>query len=117
MTDTILTLIHGAIVLVYGVFLSGAFSGIKATRPNIIKFTAVSIFCGTLQTVFAIIFSTDTIWLLYPLIVHLPLILFLCLVYHKRFATAVAAVCTAYLCCQPSKCLVYLLFISVTTAF
>lgn len=37
---------------------------------------------------------------LYPLIVHLPLVLILIFVLKKRFGIALVSVCTAYLCCQ-----------------
>ena len=42
-------------------------------------------------------------WKIYPIIAHLPILLLLCLYYRKKFSSALAAVTTAYLCCQPAK--------------
>jgi len=42
-------------------------------------------------------------WRILPLLVHLPNILLLIFYYHKRFSTALAAICTAYLLCQPPR--------------
>lgn len=103
MIDNILVVAHGTIVLLFGVFLSGAFSGVKFNKKNILVFTALSAVCGLLQILFVVVSSVESVYMLYPFITHLPMLLLLCLYYRKKFATALAAVCTAYLCCQPSK--------------
>ena len=103
MLDTVLTLIYGATVLLYGTFLSAAFAGIKINRKNFFYLIALDAVCGALHVVFAYIGSFNDVWTLYPIVTHIPLILFICLFFRKKFATALASVCTAYLCCQPSK--------------
>ena len=59
--------------------------------------------CGIFQLSTCFLFDEPTVWKLYPLTTHLPLFLFLCIVYHKKIATSLASVFTAYLLCQPVK--------------
>ena len=101
MIDTILTLLYGTFVLIFGILLTAAFAGIRPTKKNFLTFLGFFTVCGILQLVVIFAFSESAVWKLYPFITHLPLILLLCLVYRKPLATALAATFTAYLCCQP----------------
>lgn len=104
MTENIIFFIHGTILLLFGVFLSGAFAGIRFTvSENIKRFLIICAVCGAIQITTYILFKEATVWKLYPLSTHLPLILFLCVIYHKRFVTSLACVFTAYLFCQPAN--------------
>ena len=104
MTENIIFFIHGTILLLFGVFLSGAFAGIRFTvSENIKLFLIICAVCGAIQITTYILFKEATVWKLYPLSTHLPLILFLCVIYHKRFVTSLACVFTAYLFCQPAN--------------
>ncbi len=103
MTENIFSLLHGGFLLVFGVILSAAFSGLHLTRKNALICLAFCAFSGILQILTSIVWSKAAIWALYPLITHLPLVLFLRLFYHKRTVTAAVSVLTAYLCCQPAK--------------
>ena len=94
---------HGSLLLLFGIFLSAAFTGIRFTRQSVLQLLGLSALCGTLQIIALYFFTESYVWKLYPIITHLPLILFLCILYRKRITTALAAVSTAYLCCQPSK--------------
>ncbi|MBE6021589.1 MAG: sensor histidine kinase [Clostridiales bacterium] len=98
-----LTIIYAIVVLLFGVFLSAACTGITLTKKNTILSLAFCAFSGILQTIFIILLGSDAVWVIYPLITHIPLILYFMIVFHKRAVTAVASVFTAYLCCQPSK--------------
>ena len=110
MIDNILIFLDGALLLIFGVNLSAAFAGIRLNRRNILIFLGLCCFCGALQMGALIAFSEDTVRRLYPLITHLPLLLLLHRYYHKRFATALVSVFTAYLCCQPVKWMGILVF-------
>ena len=103
MLTDILFFAHGALLLLFGVFLSAAFSGIKLTPKNIGIFTVFSAFSGGLQIAFLLLFSENAVWELYPLISHLPLFMLLLFGYKKKTSTAIVSICTAYLCCQPAK--------------
>lgn len=103
MIETVLTFLHGAFVLVFGITISAAFAGIRFTKQNFLIFLGFFIFSGGLQLTATLSVSEAAVWKLYPLITHLPLIALLCSVYRKPLATAAATVFAAYLCCQPSK--------------
>lgn len=99
-----LFLVHGALLLFFGVFLSASFSDIKMiVGRNIRLLLILCIFCGVLQITTLFLFEEAMIWKMYPLITHLPLLLFLCIVFHKRITTVLASIFTAYLFCQPAK--------------
>ena len=103
MTLHIPFLLYGAVLLVFGVFLSAAFCGIAFSRKNILRCLLLCLFCGALQIGLYLFFPTDFLWKIYPVITHLPLLVFLMVLYRKNLACSAAAICTAYLCCQPSK--------------
>lgn len=103
MLETILVLLYGAITLLFGTFLSIALCGIRITRKNTLLCLGLCSFCGILQITIYLTASETTIWKLYPVITHVPLILFLRFVYHKRWITSFTAIFTAYLLCQPAK--------------
>ena len=103
MLNSALQLLHHAVTLLFGVYLSAAFLGIRMSRKNIVIlfgfFSAggvvsalTFIFCGD-------VFTTQV----YPLIIHLPLILFLTLFYKYTALRSTLSVLTTYLCCQISK--------------
>lgn len=104
MLDTILFFAHYSLILLFGVVLSFAFSGIKlSTRKNLLWICVLFAVCGGLQLAMYCLFDELTVWKVYPLITHLPILLLLCLYYRRRLITALSAVSTAYLCCQPAK--------------
>ncbi len=103
MTEQIMILIHGLIVLLFGILLSASFANISLNKINlIITFLFCSII-GILQIILHFFVSEPTLWKIYPLIVHLPLILFLVIFFGKRLITAIVSVFTSYLLCQPAK--------------
>ena len=103
MIEQILFFIHSGMLLVFGVFLSGAFCGIKFNKKNIALLLGFCAFSGALQVLLLAFCSEEFVWEMYPLISHLPLFLLLYFVYRKKASTAIVSICTAYLCCQPAK--------------
>ena len=92
------------LLLVFGVVLSFAFGGVRLlAKENLRWMAALFVLCGALQLTINLAFDEQAVWLLYPLITHAPLVAVLCLVYRKNIVTALAAVSSAYLCCQPAK--------------
>ena len=88
------------LVLIYGLFLSVSIAG-GCTEKRDKKL--VVLLCPAflvLQSLFALTLGTDKTMQLYPLIVHLPLVLILTLALKKPLGVAVVSTCTAYLCCQ-----------------
>ena len=84
MIENVLIFLDGALLLLFGGQLSAAFAGIRLTKRNVMTLSGFCTFCGALQLGAFIFYSEDAVRKLYPLITHMPLILFLCLVYRKR---------------------------------
>jgi len=96
----IIAMIGYGMVAVFGIFLSAGFGGIpirKDTLPRLLLFTVVTLtgqgFC------YYYLGLKFTRWV-YPLILHLPLLVFLAVGHKKRWAVSAASVFLAYLCCQ-----------------
>lgn len=103
MIQTVLFYTHYTLILLFGILLSAVFSGVQITWKNTGILSGLFAISGIMQIVLFISFGEATVWKLYPVITHLPIVFLLCLYYHKRISTALAAITTAYLCCQPAK--------------
>lgn len=103
MLETLLFFLNNALLLLFGILSSAAFAGIRHTRQNILVFLGLFGVSGVLQLLLYLLASEEAVWKLYPLITHLPLFLVLWLGYRKYFISAIAAICTAYMCCQPAR--------------
>lgn len=95
---------HYTIMLLFGILLSVAYTGIQLRkRSNNITVLVLFAVCGILQLASYVTFNESLVWKIYPLIVHLPIVLVLCLFYRRNLIMVFSAVSTAYLCCQPAK--------------
>lgn len=103
MSNTAMTLLHGAALLVFGVCLSAAFAGIRPSRKNVLTGMGVFVLCSVLQMATYVLGTEEAVWKLYPLVTHIPIVLCLMGLYRRHLAVALAAVSTAYLCCQPAR--------------
>lgn len=103
MIVTVLSVIHNATTLLFGVYVSAAFLGVRMNRKNILRLLCFSLAIGAVYAASYFLFGVDGTKKLYPFIVHLPLIVFLHGVYRYRFPHCVLSVLTAYLCCQISN--------------
>ena len=101
--ETLLYYLHYGLLLLFGLVLSAAFSGVRLSKRSCAVFGALFLLCGMGQLGLFLVFHEDLVWKLYPLIVHLPTVLVLTLVFRKRISTTLAAVASAYLCCQPAR--------------
>lgn len=97
---TALGVFNYALVLIYGLFLSTFISG---GWENNLQKRLIFLLCPlflAIQSPCWLIFGEAAVKQLYPLIVHLPLVLILVFALKRRFSVALVSVCTAYLCCQ-----------------
>ena len=97
---TLLSAFNYGLVLIYGVFISITISGGCDNKQQKLIIFVGSIVILLIQSLCAIFYGVDVTRKLYPLIVHLPLILLLVFVLKKRIGIALVSVLTAYLCCQ-----------------
>lgn len=100
---TVLSLIHNATTLFFGVYVSAAFLGVKMDRKNIFNLFFFSLGIGVFYVGTFLLFGESVTEKVYPLIIHLPLILFLTFHYRYNFVISALSVITAYLCCQISN--------------
>lgn len=103
MIEQVLYYIHYTLLLLFGVGICAAFSGIPASRKNLIRLASLTMLCGALQISIYVLLGETAVWQLYPLITHLPIILALRFLFGRHFLNALAATASAYLCCQPAK--------------
>ena len=99
----ILTYTHHMTTLLFGVFLSAFFLGVKQDKKNVLQLLLLSVSLGILYVISAFLFGTTTADQIYPLIVHVPLLCVLVLRCKFRPLPSLISVFTAYLCCQCSN--------------
>lgn len=99
----ILTYTHHLTTMLFGIFLSAFFLGVKQNKKNVCILLgggAVSgLFFLVCNTVFGSLFTEAV----YPIFVHLPLFLLLVFYYRFRWLPSIISIMTAYLCCQFSN--------------
>ena len=92
------------LVLIYGLFLSVEIAGgCENKRQKALLLIMCPVFL-LIQSFCWLIFGVSAAKQMYPIIVHLPLILILILGLKKSIGVALASVFTAYLCCQLPRC-------------
>lgn len=95
-----LSLFNYGLVLIYGLFLSVSITGgWENPRQRRLIFALCPLFL-LIQTVCWLLLGERVVKELYPLIVHLPLVLILTFPLKRPVSVAVVSVLTAYLCCQ-----------------
>ncbi len=97
---SVLTIFNYVLVLIFGLFLSVFISGGWETDwQKRLVFLLCPVFLAV-QGICSLLWDLQFTQKLYPLIVHLPLVLILVLALKKKTGVSVVSVCTAYLCCQ-----------------
>lgn len=99
----VLTLIHNATTLLFGVYASAAFLGIRLNRKNDLTLFVFCCVTGGFFMLSYLLHGTSFTEQIYPLIIHIPLILLLTFYYKYNAAISIFSVLTAYLCCQISN--------------
>lgn len=112
----ILSFLHNATTMVFGIFISAFFLGVKQNSRNIFILLGVSAFEGFLYVTSSLLFGEDFTRCCYAIIIHVPLIIFLTSFYKYSIVTSCISVFSAYLCCQLSNW-VGLLMLAVTGAW
>ncbi len=100
MIITYIGLIRYGFSLLFGVALSVCFTGIERTRKSNLAVGCSCIILLFIQLSCWWLFGMDLTKKLYPVITHLPLILFLTIYLKRSWLISTVSVFTAYLCCQ-----------------
>lgn len=98
-----LNIIDAFSLILFGVGISAAFLGVKASRKNSALLVGAIVVLVVSQYFVWHFGSVSMMRRTYPLFVHLPLTLFYVCFFKKRTLSSLLAVITAYLCCQVSK--------------
>lgn len=99
----ILSAIHGITTMLFGIYCSAFFLGVKPNRKNIMTLFLLFSGQGCLYIIDFLLFRETLANMSYPLIVHFPLILFLTYHYKYPLISSAISVFSAYLCCQISN--------------
>jgi len=115
MFENILEILHYGVLMLFGIYLSAAFLGIRMNRENVLKLLGCSAVLGMINAVCYVMFGLEITEQVYPLIIHLPLIVFLKVIYKHKVISITLAVFVSYLCCQISNWVgVFFLYITKT---
>lgn len=98
--NSICNIIYFITVFLFGAAASLCFTGVPASRRNMLRLALFCVLDGMVQIFFFETIGQTGAQRLYPLIVHLPLILFIAIAYKCDIITSIVSVLTAYLCCQ-----------------
>lgn len=98
----ILSGIHNLTTMLYGIYISAFFLGVKQNRRNIGTLFLFSCGEGLLYLVVSFLYGSLFAKELYPFVIHLPLVIFLVLYYHYPLISSLTSVFSAYLSCQIS---------------
>ena len=99
----ILSAIHGITTMLFGIYCSAFFLGVKPNQKNIMTLFLLFSGQGCLYIIDFLLFGETLANMSYPLIVHFPLILFLTYHYKYPLISSAISVFSAYLCCQISN--------------
>lgn len=100
---TVLGIINFSVLLLFGIYVSGAFLEIEKTRKNNVIMFLFGVALYGLQIISYRLFGMERAEMIYPLNTHLPLLLLFTLYYKKKVLSSIFAIMSAYLCCQISK--------------
>jgi hypothetical protein len=103
MIETIVILFRSGMVLIFGVAVSLLFSGVKRSQKGDLALILFHSFLLIIQLICWQMFGLDFTMKLYPIITHIPSILFISLYYKRPLLISYSSVLTAYLCCQIPK--------------
>ena len=102
--QNILDAFNYELLLFYGMALSGMFAGIRRDRRNKLGFLLLFAALTALQlAMYLYLRDFDLLEKIYPLMIHVPLTLFLVWFCKKSWFTAVSAVLSAYLFTTPRR--------------
>lgn len=101
--EMVLWAIHHATTLLFGVFASAALCGVEINRRHALELLGIGAATGAAFSIANAVGGELFARQAYPLVVHLPLIVFLCARYRLSPLLAALGVTSAYLSCQFSN--------------
>jgi hypothetical protein len=103
LTETVVGIIRFGFSLLFGIAVSVLFAGIERTRRNMLAVRLICVIFLLIQSACWWFFGIETTSKLYPLIIHLPLILIFTIYFKRPLPISAASTLSAYLCCQAPR--------------
>ena len=103
MAVTVIGLLRFGFSLFFGVAVTVQFAGIESTRKNNFITGLLCLILLFVQTISYLLLGLDITSKLYPLMIHLPLILVFSLYYKRPCLISAVSVLSGYLCCRPPR--------------
>ena len=100
----ILSVFNSGLLFLFGAILSLLITGGCQTRREWVIFFALCAFFLAIQLHALLVFGADVASRLYPLLIHLPLLLGLTLGLKRPVGISLVSIFAAYLCCQLPRC-------------
>lgn len=100
MIDMISELLRHVLTLLFGVSISSLFLDIEINKKNVFILGGFSVVTLLVQGVLYITHNVTVITMIYPLIIHLPLLVIFILLFKKKPVPSLLAITSTYLCCQ-----------------
>lgn len=98
--DTMISLLNYGLILIFGVLLTMYFAGVDSTQKNRLTTLLFMILMLVIQSISWASLGPEATRRIYPLITHLPLVVFVTLLHKKNWLVSFICVLSAYLCCQ-----------------
>jgi len=90
-------------VLIYGVLIMVFFLDIKMNRKNMLFISGYVLLSGFLQLELYYVYGSKFIEKSYPLLIHLPLVIFFCYIFKKRLNLVLFVLFTSYIFTAPRR--------------
>ncbi|WP_312699643.1 ATP-binding protein [Sedimentibacter sp.] len=103
MAVTVTGLLRFGFSLIFGIEVSVLFAGIEPTKKNRLVTNLLCVIFLFVQTVSWRLLGIGLTSKLYPLIIHLPLIIIFSLYYKRPWLISAVSVLSGYLCCQAPR--------------
>ncbi|MFT4104166.1 MAG: ATP-binding protein [Lacrimispora sp.] len=103
MAVIVIGLLRFGVSLVFGLTVSVLFAGIEPTKKNRLVTGLLCVIFLFVQTASYWLLGLDLTSKLYPLIIHLPLIVIFTLYYKRPWLISAVSVLSGYLCCQAPR--------------
>jgi len=90
-------------VFIYGVLIMGFFLNIKMNKRSVIYISAYVVGGGFIQLLLNYVYGAELVEKIYPLVIHVPLLLFFCIAFKKKFNFVLFSLFTSYLFTVPRR--------------
>ncbi|MBO5247252.1 MAG: GHKL domain-containing protein [Eubacterium sp.] len=99
----VLSFLHHTTTLLFGIYVSAFFLGVKQERRNVVTLFLFFCACGLLYLCSVMFIGDHLSYMIYPLVIHLPVVLFLRFYYKFPLLSSLVSLLTTYMCCQISN--------------